>query len=99
MLTWGSNYTNVKKAVLALNAEGFAIDVIALRVLMPLQSEAIEALCQNRQVIVIEQSYSGQFYHYCLGQGAIKPTAFSLAKPGPLVLKIDEIQTFIKEVL
>jgi len=99
ILTWGSNYTNVKKAVLELNAEGFAIDVIAVRVLMPLQSEVIEALCQNKKVIVIEQSYSGQFYHYCLGRGAIKPTAFSLAKPGPLVLKVNKIQTFIKEVL
>jgi len=99
VLTWGSNYTNVKKAVLALNDEGFSIDVVAVRVLMPLQSESIKALCQNRQVIVIEQSYSGQFYHYCLGRGAINPTAFSLAKPGPLVLKVNEIQTFIKEVL
>lgn len=99
VLTWGSNYTNVKKAVLELNTEGFAIDIVAIRVLMPLQSKAIEALCQNRQVLVIEQSYSGQFYHYCLGRGAIKPTAFSLAKPGPLVLKMNEIQTFIKEVL
>ena len=99
VLTWGSNYTNVKQAVLDLNTQGFSIDLIALRLLMPLRSQSIKALCQNKKVIVIEQSYSGQFYHYCLGQGAISKTAYSLKKPGPLVLKIDEIKTFIKEVL
>ena len=99
VLTWGSNYTNVKKAVLDLNTQGYAIDLITVRLLMPLHAKDIKQLCQNKKVIVIEQSYSGQFYHYCLGRGAITSTAFSLAKPGPLVLKMDEIQAFIKEVL
>ncbi len=99
VLTWGSNYTNVKKAVLDLNTQGYAIDLITVRLLMPLHDKDIKQLCQNKKVIVIEQSYSGQFYHYCLGRGAITSTAFSLAKPGPLVLKMDEIQAFIKEVL
>ena len=99
VLTWGSVYTNAKEAVLDLNSKGYAIDIIAVRLLMPLESKTIETLCKNKKVIVVEQSYSGQFYHYCLGQGAIESTALSLAKPGPLVLKIDEIQTFIKEVL
>ena len=99
VLTWGSVYTNVKEAVLELNTQGYAIDLIAVRLLMPLESKAIEALCQNKKVIVVEQSYSGQFYHYCLGRGAIDTTASSLVKPGPLVLKTDEIQAFIKGVL
>lgn len=99
VLTWGSVYTNVKEAVLDLNSQGYAIDLIAVRLLMPLQSKAIEALGQHKKVIVIEQSYSGQFYHYCLGRGAITTAALSLAKPGPLVLKTDEIQAFIKESL
>ena len=99
VLTWGSVYTNVKEAVSDLNTQGYAIDLIAVRLLMPLQSKAIEALCQNKKVMVIEQSYSGQFYHYCLGRGAIETRALSLAKPGPLVLKTNEIQTFIKEAL
>ena len=99
VLTWGSVYTNVKEAVLDLNTQGYAIDLIAVRLLMPLQSKAIEALCQHKKVLVVEQSYSGQFYHYCLGRGAIESKASSLAKPGPLVLKTDEIQAFIKEVL
>jgi len=65
---------------------------------MPLQVDRIKVLCKDKQVIVIEQSHSGQFYHYCLGQGAIDQTAVSLAKPGPLVLKRKEIKEFIMEV-
>jgi len=99
VLTWGSTFANVKQAVLELNAEGFSIDLLALRLLMPLQVDEIVKLCKGKQVIVVEQSYSGQFYHYCLGQGAITNSAELLAKPGPLVLKTSEIKDFIKEIL
>ena len=99
ILTWGSTFCSVKEAVTELNAEGISIDLLALRLLMPLQVDAIKKLCEDKQVIVIEQSYSGQFYHYCLGQGAIDASALSLAEPGPLMLKRSQIKDFIKEVL
>ncbi|HEY9189823.1 MAG TPA: 2-oxoacid:acceptor oxidoreductase subunit alpha [Sulfurovum sp.] len=98
VLTWGSAFANVKKAVLELNSEGYGIDLIALRLLMPLQADEIWKLSEEKLVIVIEQSHSGQLYHYCLGQGAIDRSAVSLAKPGPLVLKTTEIKDFIREV-
>ena len=99
ILTWGSTFCSVKEAVTELNTEGISIDLLALRLLMPLQVDAIKKLCEDKQVIVIEQSYSGQFYHYCLGQGAIDASALSLAEPGPLMLKRSQIKDFIKEVL
>lgn len=99
VLTWGSTSTNTKQAVSELHTEGLSIELLALRLLMPLQIEAMNALCKGKQVIVVEQSYSGQFYHYCLGQGAIDSSALMLAKPGPLVLRTSEIKTFIKEVV
>lgn len=99
VLTWGSTFTNVKHAVLELNAEGFSIDLLALRLLMPLRANAIKELCEGKQVIVVEQSYSGQFYHYCLGRDAIPNSALLLAEPGPLVLKASEIKHFIKKAL
>ncbi|MEA3372184.1 MAG: 2-oxoacid:acceptor oxidoreductase subunit alpha [Campylobacterota bacterium] len=98
VLTWGSTFGNVKQAVLELNKEGYSIELLALRLLMPLQVDEIKKLCKGKQVIVVEQSYSGQFYHYCLGQGAITNSALLLAKPGPLVLKTSEIKDFIKGV-
>ncbi len=99
VLTWGSTYGSVKEAVIELNQEGISIDLLALRLLMPLHVEAIKKLCKNKKVIVVEQSYSGQFYHYCLGQGAIDTSSLSLAEPGPLKLKKSDIKHFIKEVL
>ena len=99
ILTWGSTFCSVKEAVTELNAEGISIDLLALRLLMPLQVDAIKKLCEDKQVMVIEQTYSGQFYHYCLGQGAIDASALSLAEPGPLMLKRSQIKDFIKEVL
>ncbi len=99
VLTWGSTFGSVKQAVLELNAEGYSIELLALRLLMPLQVDKIKRLCKGKQVVVVEQSYSGQFYHYCLGQGAITNSAVLLAKPGPLVLKTSEIKDFIKGVL
>lgn len=99
VLTWGSTYGSVKEAVIELNKEGISIDLLALRLLMPLRVDAIKKLCKDKQVIVVEQSYSGQFYHYCVGQGAIDASSFLLAEAGPLVLKKSEIKDFIKEVL
>ncbi len=99
VLTWGSTFASVKESVAELNREGFSIDLLALRLLMPLRTDAIKKLCEDKQVIIIEQSYSGQFYHYCLGQGAINASALLLAEPGPLALKISEIKHFIKEAL
>lgn len=99
VLTWGSTYGSVKEAVIELNKEGISIDLLALRLLMPLRVDAIKKLCNDKQVIVVEQSYSGQFYHYCVGQGAIDASSFLLAEAGPLVLKKSEIKDFIKEVL
>jgi len=72
---------------------------LALRLLMPLPVDAITTFCKDKKVIVVEQSYSGQLYHYCLGQGAIDRAALLLAKPGPLVLKSSEIKHFIEEAL
>lgn len=99
VLTWGSTFGSVKEAVSELNREGFSIDLLALRLLMPLRADAIKEFSKDKQVIVIEQSYSGQFFHYCLGQGAIDTSALLLAKPGPLVLKMSEIKHFVKEAL
>ena len=98
VLTWGSTFNNVKQAVLELNKEGYSIELLALRLLMPLQVDEIKKLCKGKQVIVVEQSYSGQFYHYCLGQGAIAHSTLLLAKPRPLVLQTSEIKDFIKGV-
>ena len=99
VMTWGSTFTNAQLAVSELHKEGYAIELLALRLLMPLQVEAIQGICKDKKVIIVEQSYSGQFYHYCLGQGAIDSSALILAKPGPLVLGANEIKTFIKEAI
>ncbi len=99
VLTWGSTFTNVKQAVSELDTQGVFVDILALRLLMPLSVDAIAKFCKDKRVIVVEQSYSGQFYHYCLGQGAIDRSALLLAEPGPLVLKSSEIKHFIEEAL
>lgn len=99
VLTWGSTFGSVKEAVMELHHEGIAVDLLAIRLLMPLRVEAIKEWCEDKQVIVVEQSYSGQFYHYCLGQGAIGASSLSLAEAGPLMLKKSDIMHFIKEAL
>lgn len=99
VLTWGSTFANVKEAVSQLDTQGIFVDILALRLLMPLCVDAIVKFCKDKKVIVVEQSYSGQFYHYCLGQGAIDSSALLLAKPGPLVLKNSEIKHFIEKAI
>jgi 2-oxoglutarate ferredoxin oxidoreductase subunit alpha len=85
VITWGSSYEAVRVAIDNLNANGANIGLLALRLLMPLQTDALQKHLKGKQVIVIEQNASGQLYHYLLSQSAIPVKAVSIAESGPIL--------------
>ncbi|HVR39086.1 MAG TPA: 2-oxoacid:acceptor oxidoreductase subunit alpha [Thermoanaerobaculia bacterium] len=65
IVCWGSSVGPVREAVEKLNADGFRVAALAPRILLPLPKREIErfvAFASN--VLVIELSYSQQFYRY-----------------------------------
>jgi 2-oxoglutarate ferredoxin oxidoreductase subunit alpha len=92
LLTWGSCSGAVREAAARLQAAGVAVRVIALRLLMPLQCEALdEALAGCSRVWVIEQNHGRQLFHYLKSLDAIPGDTRSLARPGPLPFRPGEI--------
>ncbi len=92
LLTWGSCSGAVHEAATRLQAAGVAVRVIALRLLMPLQGDALgEALAGCTRVWVIEQNHGRQLFHYLKSLDAVPGDARSLARPGPLPLRPGEI--------
>jgi 2-oxoglutarate ferredoxin oxidoreductase subunit alpha len=49
------------------------------------------AVSGAKKILVVEHNYSAQFYHYLMSLGVISEDASSLARPGPLPLRPDEI--------
>ncbi|MDP3723169.1 MAG: 2-oxoacid:acceptor oxidoreductase subunit alpha [Candidatus Omnitrophota bacterium] len=61
LVGWGSTYQVMLEAMHALNAEGFKVNVLGVRILWPFQTEAIRQLLSScRMTMSIENNYTGQ---------------------------------------
>lgn len=92
LLTWGSANGVVREAAGRLRDQGFHVMAVAVRLLMPLPLPRLkQVISAAKNILVIEQNDSAQFYHYLMSLGAITADAGSLARPGPLPLRPNEI--------
>ncbi len=99
VITWGSSFSVCQQAVKELNSAGIMTQLLGLRLLMPLNADKIRELCLDKTILVVEQSYSGQFYRYLLSEKVIPPSATSFALPGPVMIKAKQIISQVKGVL
>lgn len=98
IITWGSCSSVVREAAQRLRDKGLSTRVLIIRLLMPLPLEAMIAAQQDsKRCIVVEQNHSGQFYHYLKGLDALIGQASSFARPGPLLIRPDEIVKFVEQ--
>jgi 2-oxoglutarate/2-oxoacid ferredoxin oxidoreductase subunit alpha len=98
VITFGSTTGPVREAVQRAKAQGVAVRLIVLRLLAPLQPDAVQhALAGVRQVLVVEQNHGAQLLHYLRGWADLpgKPTGFH--RPGPLPLRPADVCSAIVE--
>ena len=92
ILTFGSGIGPAQETARRLKAAGQGTRVVSLRVLSPLPTAAIaRALEGATRIVVMEQNHSAQLYRHLLAHKAIPPSAESIARPGPLPFRPDEI--------
>lgn len=99
LIGFGSLNAVLQQTAADLSARGLQVQVICLRLLMPLQTGQLEALLRNTGVCwVIEQNHGAQLYHYLTGQlGRHARTDWrSLARSGPAPLFADDISREIQ---
>ena len=98
ILTWGSTTGAVREALSRLRGEGLAdIRLVAIRLLSPARPELFrQAMTGVRQALVIEQSHSGQFYHYLRAHYDLPPGTEQFHRAGPMLLRPGETASRIK---
>jgi 2-oxoglutarate ferredoxin oxidoreductase subunit alpha len=65
LVGWGSTYGVIKEAVELLAQQGVAVNFLPIKWIVPFHGEAVtEILSKAKRVIVVENTFSGQFYRY-----------------------------------
>lgn len=100
LISWGSASGVTLEAARRLTRAGHPTRCIAVRLLAPLQTEPlVAAIAEAKHLLVVEQNHGGQFYHYLNSCKVLPSGADSLARPGPLPLRPQEIVNRIMQGL
>jgi 2-oxoglutarate ferredoxin oxidoreductase subunit alpha len=92
VITFGSTTAAVREALARADARGRPLRLVALRLLAPLQTDALQqALAGVRQVLVVEQNHGGQLLRYLRSRTDLPGRPAGLHRPGPLPLRPGEL--------
>lgn len=92
LITWGSATGATREAAERLTRAGYPTRTVAVRLLSPLPIARFSAVIEGTtHQLVVEQNHGAQFYDYLNARKMLPPTADSLARPGPLPLRPQEI--------
>jgi 2-oxoglutarate ferredoxin oxidoreductase subunit alpha len=98
VITWGSSAQAAREAVRQLGETGIHARLIAVRLLAPTRPEQMAAALDGvRSALVVEQSHSGQFYHYLRAHYDLPPDTACLKRPGPLTIGSQDIRGHIEK--
>ncbi|MGE5129006.1 MAG: 2-oxoacid:acceptor oxidoreductase subunit alpha [Sphingomonadaceae bacterium] len=98
VLTWGSCTAPVREAFARARADGVRARLVSLRLLAPAQPGRLKKALEGvKRVLVVEQSFSGQFLRYLKAEYELPGEVHSLRRPGPLPIRPNEIyETLVK---
>ncbi len=100
LLCFGSASAAVAEAAERLAEKGIETRSVALRLLAPLQREALtSALDGADQLVVVEQNHSAQLCHYLRGQMDFQQALYSYAVAGPVPLNPEKIADYVSGVI
>jgi 2-oxoglutarate ferredoxin oxidoreductase subunit alpha len=92
VVTWGSCTAAVREAIERARADGVSAKLVSMRLLSPAQPDRLrEALKGVKRMLVVEQTYSGQFHRYLRAEYTLSPEIDAIHRPGPLPIRPDEI--------
>ncbi len=98
VITFGSATGPVREAVRRAAERGVAVRLVVLRLLAPLQPEAVAlALAGVERVMVVEQNHGAQLLRYLRGSADLPGRPASFHRPGPLPLRPGELCAAICE--
>jgi 2-oxoglutarate/2-oxoacid ferredoxin oxidoreductase subunit alpha len=98
VVTFGSSSGPAREAVQRAAAQGVDVRLVVLRLLAPLQPEAVALAFQGvERVMVVEQNHGAQLLRYLRGFADLPGRPASFHRPGPLPLRPGELCAAICE--
>lgn len=98
VITWGSLTGAVREAIARAQADGFAVRLIAPRLIAPVRpKEMAAALAGVRRALIVEQTHSAQFHRYLRAHYELPEQVRVLHAPGPLPLRPGQIHRALME--
>jgi 2-oxoglutarate ferredoxin oxidoreductase subunit alpha len=100
LITWGSNSGVVREAVERLVSLGIDAGVAVPRLIYPLQTSLFEDFLKEAELLlVVENSYSGQFFRYLKSYIGMPDKAYSMRSSGAKIFMVKEVVSEILKVL
>jgi len=98
LISFGSSSAVAAEAASLLAGDGIETRTIALRLLAPLQVEALAAALEGcERVVVVEQNHGRQLFHYLKGHVDFTRPVHSYAMAGPVPLAAENIAQAVRE--
>jgi len=98
ILCWGSTRGVVMEVIENLNANGYKIKALVPKVLSPVPEVPLKNFISSlKKTLVIEMSYSKQFYHYLKSYVGLPEDVKLYKRSGGGPFTVEEIRNVIKE--
>ncbi|MBT6137793.1 MAG: 2-oxoglutarate synthase, partial [Rhodospirillaceae bacterium] len=98
IVTWGSLTGPVREAIRILANEGIAVNLVAMRLMVPfLKTRFLAALGNSNRILIVEQSHSGQFQQYLRAKCDLPGEVRNLHRAGPKLITPNEICARIRD--
>ncbi len=98
ILTWGSMTGAAREALDLLSDQGISARLVSLRQISPFPTDALQAALKGaKRVLVVEQSFSGQFYRHVRSNIDLPYDLKQLNREGPYEIGPDEIASQITD--
>ena len=98
VLTWGSAAGPAREAVRMAAEEGLHARHISMRLLFPPQKKRLSRLLDGvKRLVVVEQTHSGQFYHYLKSWFDLPEVVISCRRPGPRPITPRQVLRALRE--
>ena len=92
VIGWGSSKGAIKEAVLRAEECGMKVAALVPQIIYPIPHEIIDEFIKPlRRVIVVELSYSGQFYLYLKSHYPMPEKLMLYKRSGPKLLSVEEV--------
>lgn len=100
ILCWGSTFAPVREAVERMNANGGSVAAFAPQMIMPLPAAEIQAFVDScDKVLVVEASYSAQFYRYLRTEIDLPRSTQVFARSGGKAIGVLEVIFQVEKAL